>query len=360
MTIPADLNGIDVAWANEALAERRGDASVEAVDVVNIGEGTGVFGEIAMATFTYDRDTDAPTSGVVKLPCVEPENLAVAHALGLYERELRFYEDIAPTTPLRIPERYYADRSDDGRFVLLLENMSAGYRVGDQVVGATTAEALAIVDALAPLHVAWWESPRLGALDWLPVPNAPAYMGAVPDIYRQGLPVLEADWADKVTPGSVDVARRLDPKFEALMHRTAEGPVTFAHSDTRLDNIFFPVSPADGVAFIDFQLVLRQRGAADIAYLVGTSMQIDAARNDWEPVLRRWHQHLVEGGISYSWDDCVQHYHEAALYYLCGAMSLIGSFDTGNERGAQLTHAYTTRVFDHAVTIGADQVLDTL
>jgi len=360
MTIPADLHGIDTAWANAVMETKRGDAAITNVEVANIGEGTGVFGEIAMATLTYDRASEAPASAVVKLPCVEPENLAVAQALGLYERELRFYEDIAPTAPLRIPEQYYAERSGDGRFVLVLENMSTNYRVGDQVTGATIEDALAVVDALAPLHVSWWESPRLTTLDWLPAPNAPSYMGAVPDIYRQGLPVLESDWADRVADGSVDVARRLDPKFETLMHRTAEGPVTFAHSDTRLDNIFFPKSPNDSVAFIDFQLVLRQRGAADIAYLVGTSMQIEAARNDWEAVLRRWHEQLLAAGVVYRWDDCLQHYREAALYYLCGAMSLIGSFDTGNERGAQLTHAYTTRVFDHVLTIGADSVINTL
>ena len=34
-------------------------------------------------------------------------------------------------------------------------------------------------------------------------------------------------------------------------------------------------------------------------------------------------------------------------------MSLIGSFDTGNERGAAMAEAYVTRTFSHIVDIDA-------
>ena len=133
------------------------------------------------------------------------------------------------------------------------------------------------------------------------------------------------------------------------------------HTDTRLDNIFFRRPDADPgiaeVAFIDFQLALRGRGVADIAYLVGTSMPADDARRHWEDLLRRWHHGITETGIDYPWDDCLRHYREAALYYLSGAMSLVGTFDAGNERGAAMAEAYTTRVLEHAADIDAVSVL---
>lgn len=359
MDIPSSPTAITAAWIAEILGDDIGDAGIASLEITDIGEGTGIFGEIARVAITYDRDdAPGPASVVVKLPCVEPENLAVATALGLYEREVRFFDEIAATTQLRVPRCHHAQLADDGRFVLVLEDMGTDFVVGDQVEGATAAEAERIVDALADLHAAWWESEALDSLEWLPVPDAPAYMGAVPDIYRTGLPVLERDWSDRLPAAAIDAARALEPRFEELMHRIAEAPRTFAHSDPRLDNVFFARDGSDDVAFIDFQLSLRQRGVTDLAYLIGTSVKQDVARTEWERLVRRWYDRIVGLGVDdYAWHDCVRHYKEAVLYYLCGAMSLIGSFDTGNERGEAMATAYTTRICNHVVDVDALAVL---
>jgi hypothetical protein len=359
MPIPASIAAIDETWITDVLRTSGAltEGAVTGITTTDIGEGTGIFGEIARLGLTYDSEGGGPRSVVAKMPCVEPENLAVAQALGIYEREIRFFEEIAPTTRLRIPDCHLAELGDDGGFVLVLEDLSEDYEVGDQVEGANLDQAEAIVDALVGLHTRWWDSDQLRALEWLPTPDAPAYMAAVPDIYRAGMPVLEAEWADRVPAASVDLARRLDPRFEELISATGTGPLTFAHADTRLDNIFF-ARDGDGVAFIDFQLSLRGRGVTDLAYLIGTSVKADIAANNWEALLRRWHEQVVAAGIDYSWDDALRHYKECALFYLVGAMSLIGTFDSGNERGAAMSEAYTTRIFNHVIDAGTAEVLD--
>lgn len=356
--IPETPAHITVEWLNTNLDPGiTGGASVTDIAFDDIGEGTGIFGMISRLDLTWDGgDGSAPEAVVAKMACTEPANLEVALALGIYERELRFFEDMAAETPLRIPQAYVAGRADDGRFVLLLEDMGKDFEVGDQVIGATVGQAERIVDALATLHAPWWQSPRLNELDWLPKPDAPAYLAAVPGIYRAGLPVLTNDWADRVPQESIELAHALDPKFEELIARTAQGPLTLAHSDTRLDNIFF-AKQGDGVAFIDFQLMLQQRGTADLAYLIGTSMPTEDARENWERLLRRWHSAITDLGVTYSWDECVGHYRENALYYLVGAMSLIEGFDTGNARGEAMATAYTTRIANHIVDVDAAGIL---
>lgn len=352
MQIPTAPSDITASWLSEVLlASGAATGAIDGCRITDIGEGTGIFGEIARVDVDYVTAAGGPPSVIVKLPCSEPENLAVAQALGIYEREIRFFRDVAPSTKLRIPACHLAELGDDGRFVLVLEDLSAGFELGDQVQGASLAQARAAIDALADLHIRWWERDELSELDWLPVPNAPAYLAAVPEIYRGGVPVLEAEWADRVPAELVDVARRLGPRFEDLMHMIAGGPRTFTHGDTRLDNVFF--APDGGVAFIDFQLSLQARGAADLAYLIGTSVPRDVAANNWEDLVRGWHAKLVEAGISYPWDDAVTHYKQWVLYYLVGGMSLIASFDTGNERGAALTEAYLTRIAHHIIDVDA-------
>lgn len=358
MEMPTALTDVSADWMTEVLRGSGAidpESTVTAVDVTDIGEGTGIFGEIGRARLTTS-DRTGPETVVVKMPCLEPENLAVAHALGIYEREVRFFDDVAPVTALRIPVCHLAHLAADGGFVLVLEDLAVDYDMGDQVVGATLQQAEDVIDALVGMHTRWWESDALAALTWLPVPDAPQYLAAVPDIYRAGLPVLVSDWADRVPSAAIDIARSLEPRFEALMAATGGAPQTFTHADTRLDNLFFE-RDGHGVAFIDFQLSLRGRGVTDLAYFIGTSVQHDVAVEHWEPLLRRWHEQLVDAGVNYAWDDAVRHYQECALFYLVGAMSLIGTFDSGNERGAAMTTAYTTRICNHIVDTDCATVL---
>ena len=355
LNIPGSPTGIDARWLNDALD---GWPEIASVSHLDIGEGTGIFGQISRLELAYSGDApSSPTTMIVKMACLEPENLAIANALGIYERELRFYEELASTLPFRVPTSYHARRGDDGRFVLIIEDLAGDFVVGDQVVGATPEQAEAIVRALVPFHVRWWEHPELEDMDWLPVPNAPEYLAAVPGIYRAGLPVLEAEWADRISAPALAAARAVEPAFEELMDRTSTGPRTVIHTDTRLDNVLFAADDSNEVAVIDFQLALRGRGVADIAYLIGTSMTIDDGKAHWERLLRTWHEGVTAAGIDYSWDDCLVHYKEAAMYYLSGAMSLVGTFDSGNDRGAAMVEAYTTRILEHVADIEATAVL---
>ena len=351
MEIPIDLSEITAEWLEQAFnsSEQFHDVRIESISCTNIGEGTGIFGEIGLLTISYISQGLAPDSVVVKLPCIEPENLAVAQALGLYAREVAFYENIATSSVLRVPECFYSFLGDNGRFVLIIEDLSVDYIVGDQIEGGTHAQILNAIDTLAGFHAQWWESSDLDELDWLPVPDDPAYMATVPEIYRGGLPVLINEWESRVPKESIEVAKILEPIFEEIMLAFAEGPHTFSHADTRLDNLFFPKSESSEVAFIDFQLCLRGRGINDIAYLVGNSVPKEIASKNWQTYIQYWLDALARNGVNYSFDDAVLHYRQAVLYYTVGAMSLIASFDTGNERGAAMAEAYVTRVFNHVV-----------
>jgi len=358
VNVPLTPTEITPAWLMQELPDDVLDgATITGIGLEDIGEGTGIFGEIARLNLTVDGGTNTPSSVIAKMPCVEPANLAVAQALGLYEREINMFDHALTESPMTAPERYAAVRGDDGAFVLLLEDLSTEWIVGDQVVGATLAQAEAIVDALAEFHAHWWEHPQLETFAWLPKPDAPVYQAAVPDIYRAGLPTLQRDWQDRVPAEAIELATAIEPKFEELLLRTAGGPTTLIHTDTRLDNIFFARDGSNRVAFIDFQLALRGRGAADIAYLVGTSVPRDIAAVNWQPLLERWHKGITTRGVDYSFDDATLHYLEAAMYYLSGGMSLIGSFDTGNERGAAMADAYCTRTLNHVIDIDAGSAL---
>ena len=352
-TMPAEVTA---EWLHEVLpAEVCGGRAIRTIGCHDIGEGTGIFGQIARLHLTLDGG--AHRSVIVKMPCLEPANLAVAQALGLYQREIAMFQHVVPRSPLTAAACLAAPTEPDGSFVLLLDDLAPHWDVGDQVVGATLAQAELIVEALADFHAMWWEHPDLADMTWLPTQDAPQYLAVVPEIYRAGLPVLQAQWAHRLPAAALDVATELGPRFEEITLRTAQGPITVIHGDTRLDNVFFARDGSPRVAFIDFQLSLRARGVADIAYMIGNSVPHDIAREHWRALLTRWLERLAHHGVRYDADEALLHYREAVLYYLSGAMSLVGTFDAGNDRGAAMIDAYVTRSLNHVVDTEAGLVL---
>lgn len=346
--IPGCAADLTAEWLSERLGER-----VDSFDLVDIGTGVGIFGEIVRVRLR--GDTSLPASIIAKFPTSDPANRPVGDALGIYEREVRFFAEIAPTTPLRVPHAFAADLDPArGAYVLLLEDLG-GMEMGDQVVGVTVPQAERIIDGLVTLHATWWERPELFALTWLPTSADPAYLETLPAMYAAGVEVLAANWSDVVGPAAVELARTVQPRFGDILQRTAHRPNTFLHTDSRLDNFFFDRGEP---VFIDWQLAVRGRGPADVAYLIGTSMNVPDQRVHWERLLRHYCDGLVRAGVTgYSWEDCRRAYLESVLYYTIGAMSLIATFDAGNERGEAMTRAYVVRMFTHAVESGALSVL---
>lgn len=92
-TFPAcSAEWVSAEWVSAVLG-----AEVDDFSLVDIGVGTGVFGEIGRP------EPSAPASLVAKFPATREANLAVGLALRLYEREVRFSTEIEPALPVRVP-----------------------------------------------------------------------------------------------------------------------------------------------------------------------------------------------------------------------------------------------------------------
>src|SRR5665811_2321231 len=74
----------------------------------------------------------------------------------------RFYEELAPEVPLRIPGCYFAAHGEERtQYVMVLEDLEASGCTFTNLVETGTAEHGAkLVQALARLHARFWENPR--------------------------------------------------------------------------------------------------------------------------------------------------------------------------------------------------------
>ena len=89
---------LTAAWLSEALGAPVSNVAASPV-------GTGQMSDSLRLDLTFGRSVpdDVPSSVIAKLPAADPTSRATGLSLRNYEREVRFYQELAPTLPIRTP-----------------------------------------------------------------------------------------------------------------------------------------------------------------------------------------------------------------------------------------------------------------
>ena len=337
--LPTDIAELTPAYLTTALrhAGHLANGEVSSVDAKPLGAGVGFVGQLARLQLTYDGDRGGlPDVMIAKFPIEDPMAKYIAQMYGFYRTEAECYRK-ASTIGLGVPTPvvYLSEVSDDDSGTLILMEDLSDARMADQVAGADLADAQAVIDVGAQLHAAWWESPHLDDLTWLRPLNNPAYM-AVGDQYTQSWPVF-AEMFASAPEAALEVGERIGAQLPASYDWSMNNrPTTLAHTDFRLDNFFFG-RPGAPVTVIDWQLSVRSVGAGDIAYFIVQSLTTEMRREHGEALLRRWHQGLVDRGVTgYSWDDAQADFHDGVMVQMSIPVISAANLDPANERGKQL------------------------
>ena len=340
-TIPASIEDLTPAWLTRALRQRGvlGEAEVVSASATLLSEGVGFIGQVARLALTYDRNAPgAPATIIAKMPTLDPGGRRIAAMYGLYERELRFYADLARDVPLRVPRCYFSDGdAAEVRYVLLLEDMATGGRLGDQIAGCDRRDAEAAIRALAGFHAWSWNHPRLTQLPWLES-GLDLVEGAVAQSYEATWPVTLAAFGDEMSSAIREAIPRLGQQGSQLLDRYREGPFTIVHGDYRADNLFFPQDGrSEGIAVLDWQSPNRGFAVYDVCYFLSGSVSHELVRSDGERLLRLYHEGLLAGGVrDYSYERCYEDYVASLLAYLTIFVINGATLDTANERGIEL------------------------
>ncbi len=292
-SFPAQPDEIDDAWLSRILG-----AEVRSHRVEPLHDRQGVNGE----THRIFVDGDGtPGSIVAKFPYAPSRGVAVYQRW--YEREVRFYRELAPQTPFRTPRCYAAEIAPTDDFVLVLEDLG-GHPQGDQVTGCSAVQAASVVRSLAGLHARWWE-PRPTEHPWLPFTTVGL---------QRGRPVQGAfarAWErvrDSVEPGARALLDAGVESYVDLLTEISTGPVTLCHGDFRLDNLFLPnMGSSDGVTgeggteviAFDWQFACRARGAYDLAYFLALDLEPGELATHEDALLEGYRAALAARGVDY-------------------------------------------------------------
>lgn len=277
---PADLT---TAWLSAALGRTVADFAYQRI-------GTGQMSECYRVALTYADGDTGPASVVLKVAAADPSSRQTGLAMGLYEREVRFYTDIAPHLDGPVAPCHHAEYDPTtGAFDLLLGDAAPAV-VGDEIRGATADQAMLALTQLGRVHGPLLGTATLTESEWLNRAS-PVNQGLVAALYAGYID----RYRDQLAPEHVTVCERLVESFDAYMAAEAESGAArgLVHGDFRMDNLLFGEDGADRpLTVVDWQTVTTGPAFTDVAYFIGCALPVEQRRARYDDLLAAYHRAL--------------------------------------------------------------------
>jgi Ecdysteroid kinase-like family len=334
MSSAAGPHPLTPEWLTDVLRQSRALTSGQVVRVEeSVNAAFNSAARHLWLTYSPDTPPDTPRQLFFK------RNLPEAWAVRAGTREVAFYQTTATMAdhPPMLVECYGAAYdATSGDSWLLLRDVTATHQppvTREQLIAGTGVppdeQLAAIVEAMADLHVAWWEHPALGAGDLL-VSEWYRDRGCFEATLRQ----FTDQWgALRQTAGgtlSPSIQTLCDAALAALPHlweqRLAARVATrrhlsISHGDCYLSQFLCPLPGSSDAAtyLIDFQGACGDLPAMDLVLLFATFWTPEQRHEDRreERLLHAYLDALTRHGImGYRWDNLIADYRLALAFML--------------------------------------------
>ncbi|OBJ49336.1 phosphotransferase [Mycobacterium sp. 1423905.2] len=342
---PSDLT---VEWLTATL----GAGTVSGFTTERIG--TGQMSECYRVALTYS-DGSGPESVVLKVAASDPMSRQTGLTLGLYEREVRFYHDIAPRLGGAIAPCYHAAVDlTTGVFDLLLGDAAPAV-VGDEIAGATGEQAHLAVVELARLHGPLLADAAAAAAEWLNR-DSPLSQAIVTTLYAGFID----RYGNRIAPRHRTVCDQLIAAFDGYLAQEAAPDRVrgLVHGDYRLDNLLFGTPEADrSLTVVDWQTVSWGPACTDLAYFLGCALPPQDRRTHYDELLQAYHAALGSPA-PITLDDVRESVRRQSFFGVM--MAIVSSMLVERtERGDQMFMTMLERHCDHVLDTDALATLPT-
>lgn len=283
---PVAIRTPERQWLSEVLGVCISDLQTRVV-----GESRGFISTTWQLRLSTDPPGLLPATLVLKSESSNPMFHALGRERRSFEREIRFYRELASSVEAHLPRIHATGAGDD--VWLLMEDLSH-LRPGDQVRGLRQQEVRAVVRRMAAIHAHFWRDASLQGLDWLP---SHRYWFSDPD-----LGLLEAflqEYGLRIGPQMAQLLPEVMAQLPLIDAEIASRPFTLIHGDLRADNLMFGGDDDDpDAAILDWQTACRDLGALDLAYLLGGSEPSAERQGHLDELLYLWHGELLAHGVA--------------------------------------------------------------
>ena len=323
-----------------------------------IGDGlVGMNLRVALTPLESSASADVPQSVVIKLPSPDETSRATGMALRNYEREVKFYNEVAPTVDIRVPRCYHAEwNATDGDFVIVLEDLAPAAQ-GNQVTGCSVDHARTAVLELAKLHGPRWGDPALADIEWLSRRTSADDSAVLAMMWAMMWPGFMVTYAKYLSAEATDLAQRFAGRVAAWVDGR-DSSLTVTHGDYRLDNLMFAtVAGGSPIATVDWQSPGHGPAMGDVSYFLGAG-PLPADRALIERDLVRAYADRLRIDYAVDIDDewaWLQYRREAFSGVIMAviASQIVG----GTERSEAMFAAMATRHLQHALDLESEALI---
>ncbi|UAB77501.1 phosphotransferase [Erythrobacter sp. SCSIO 43205] len=271
--------------------------------------GTGQVGDSVRFDLTHEGGGTSTLAA--KFAAEDETSRTTAKMMRLYEKEVRFYREIAPHLSARVPQTYACEVSEDGgEFILLFEDLGPA-RGGNQIAGCTIEDARQGIRQAAAIHASTWGRGELIGKEWLKAPEP--VIAQLNAMYPHAQATFRERYANVLEPEYMELCERYAPYFAALGEYFKPAQC-LVHGDFRLDNMLFDIKGgAEPIAILDWQTVASGRGMSDVAYFLGTGIGNDLRRAHEDELLQLYLDEMNARGVSLTREDIWLDYRIGAL-----------------------------------------------
>ena len=394
MRIPQDLSDVNQEWIHASLQHKRPfpDTELKSFSIEIIGEGIGFMGEVVKLTLEYASTSEfqnSTHSTILKLP-TQTANRNIGEMLGVYEREVRFYNELQHQIDVRTP-RFFVAVMDKGanpeialrvlkfvnrlptkivwwlfllgkrlpsktrNYALLLEDLS-NLRPGNQVAGCNLQDARTALRGMARLHAQYWDDTSLTDIAWI----IPLELGAKAGhaVFLDCLPrYIEAN-KENLTPRHYELLEWLKANAIELYRLYSGLPATLLHGDFRLDNIFFD-DENNEIVLCDWQTLMNGPAGIDLAYFLSASLDKNSTETGVTELLTFYSNELDDHGIKIDRETLEWSYQAGMLIILHKVIpaEYQDILELKGDRGHQLAITWIERILQKLETLELQEVL---
>ncbi|MGE4323797.1 MAG: phosphotransferase [Sphingobium sp.] len=287
--------------------------------------GVGLLGGSYRLQLRYAAGASGLPALVVKMHVDNPRSRKLARygvrvegVYGFYANETAFYQQLAPSLSIRVPDCYAAAVSEDGsRFVLLLEAIEPATPGNDLTPCSMQRLEMAVIN-IAGLHGPSWDiaADRVDPMIFdSRGPNAATMQSHV----QTACKINAERWADYFDAEEFAAFSRFADRYDEWQR--AEGrPRSIVHVDHRLDNLLF-FDDRDEVVVVDWQTLQLSFPLRDVGQLFAASIDTELRREAEIPMLRVYQEALARHGVTdYGFDRLLDDYRYSLLQGLHGGL----------------------------------------
>lgn len=294
--VPHSYDRLTPQWFTELLCRDTPGAEVTDITLAEASNGSSNRQRILLRYNQAGQDAGLPASVFCKASQSLLNRLMLG-AAGTARGETNFFTLVRPRLEIEAPEAIHAAFDSHTRaYIIVMKDMTGKADFLNEMSTMDRANAENLVEVLATLHSAFYESPELGTAS-LPFHHWTDWWENQMDVAPTFGPKCEAalEECEEIVPARL-FARRAEiwPRTNesASIHRTL--PRTLIHSDVHVGNWY---KHEGRMGLCDWQITTVGHWSRDLIYALSTALTVDDRRLWLDDLLRHYIAVMESRGV---------------------------------------------------------------